>query len=111
MAVVAYIETPTEELKPIYQSAEAHFGHVPNLVKALGSNYQMCRTITAFLIQSLQDGLVDWKFKELAILKTLRAMKSHYSFAAHQQLAIELGVPETHLGALANSLWLSLIHI
>lgn len=105
MAAVTYIQTPTEELKPIYQAAQEHFGHVPNIVKALGSNYQMCRTITNFLIQSLDNGLVDWKFKELVIVKTLRAMKSHYSFAAHQQLAIELGVPENKLGSLANSLW------
>jgi len=65
MAAVKYISHPSDKLQPIYQSAKDHFGHVPNIVQALGSNYQMCRTITGFLIQSLQDGLVDWKFKEL----------------------------------------------
>lgn len=105
MAAVKYIENPTDELQPIYQSATDHFGHVPNIVKGLGSNYQMCRTITAFLIQSLQDGLVDWKFKELVIVKTLRAMKSHYSFGAHQELALKLGASEAQLSDLSNSLW------
>jgi Uncharacterized conserved protein len=105
MAAVKYIEQPTEELRPIYESAKNHFGHVPNLVKALGSNFQMCRTITGFLIQSLNDGLVDWKFKELVIIKTLRAMKSHYSFGAHQKLALNLGASENQLSDLSNSLW------
>ncbi len=105
MAIVKPIHSPTEELQPIYQSAKDHFGHVPNIVKVLGSNYQMCRTITNFLIQSLQNGLVDWKFKEIVIIKTLRAMKSHYSFGAHQQLAIDLGASEEQLSDLANSLW------
>ena len=79
---------------------------MPNIVKALGSNFQMCRTITGFLIQSLKDGLVDWKFKELVIIKTLRAMKSHYSFGAHQKLALELGASENQLSDLSNSLWM-----
>ena len=70
----------------------------------------MCRTITNFLIQSLQDGLVDWKFKELVIIKTLRAMKSHYAFGAHQKIAIDLGATEEQLSDLANSLWKNSSH-
>ena len=105
MAAVKYINVPSKELKPIYESAKSHFGHVPNIVRALGSNYQMCRTITNFLIQSLKNGLVDWKFKELVIIKTLRAMQSHYSFGAHQQIAIQLGATQDQLSDLANSLW------
>lgn len=105
MAAVKYINQPTEELLPIYESAKSHFGHVPNIVKALGSNYEMCRTITGFLIQSLNNGLVDWKFKELVIIKTLRSMKSHYSFGAHQKLAFDLGASEDQLSDLSNSLW------
>ncbi len=105
MAAVKYLEKPTAELQPIYEAAEDHFGHVPNLVKALGNNFQMCRTITHFMIQSLKDGLVDWKTKELVIIKTLRAMKSHYSFGAHQQVASQLGVKQEQLSDLANSLW------
>ena len=105
MAAVSYIHNPSEKLQPIYNSAQEHFGHIPNIVKVLGSNYEMCRTITNFLIQSLQDGLVDWKFKELVIIKTLRAMKSHYSFGAHQKIALDLGATEEQLSDLANSLW------
>ena len=105
MPVVKYIESPSAELQPIYSNAESFFGHVPNIVKALGSNFAMCKSITNFLIQSLGNGLVDWKFKELVILKTLRVMKSHYSYGAHESIALQLGATEDQLGDLSNSLW------
>ena len=105
MAAVKYIEQPTNELQPIYDAAKNHFGQVPNIVKAMGSNFALCKSITSFMIQSLQDGLVDWKFKELVIIKTLRAMKSHYSFGAHQHQALQLGASKEQLSDLANSLW------
>jgi len=107
MPAVKYIENPTNDLKPIYEKAEHFFGHVPNIVKALGSNYAMCNSITNFLIQSLGNGLVDWKFKELVILKTLRVMKSHYSYGAHESIAIQLGVREEKLSDISNSIWKS----
>lgn len=105
MAVVKYIENPSKELEPVYTNAKTFFGHVPNLIKALGSNYAMCKSITNFLMQSLGEGHVNWAFKELVILKTLRVMKSHYSYGAHEQTARSLGVSEVKLGDIANSIW------
>ncbi len=89
----------------VMQRAEAHFGHVPNLVRALAANPAMCRSITDFLIQSLGPGRINWDFKELIILKTLRALKSFYSYGAHERLATELGVSAEKIGDIANSLW------
>ena len=105
MPAVKYIDQPSEALQPVYQAAEAHFGHVPNLVKALGSNQNMCTSITNFMIQSLGEGKVNWAFKELVILKTLRVMNSHYSYGAHEKIARELGVSNEKMGDVANSLW------
>lgn len=92
-------------LADVMDRAEEHFGHVPNLVKVLASNPAMCRSITDFLIQSLGPGRIDWGFKELIILKTLRALKSYYSYGAHERLAHELGVSAEKIGDTANSLW------
>ena len=61
----------------VFEAAERHFGQVPNLVKALANNPTLCRSITDFMIVGLRPGRVDWGFKELLILKTLRAMKSY----------------------------------
>ncbi|MDH3698703.1 MAG: hypothetical protein OEQ81_08560 [Flavobacteriaceae bacterium] len=110
MAVVTYIENPSKELQPIYANAKSFFGHVPNLVKALGSNFAMCKSITNFMIQSLGEGHVNWAFKELVILKTLRVMKSHYSYGAHEQIARSLDVSESKIGDIANSIWRSSTH-
>ncbi len=107
MPATALIDrTETEdELDDVFRRAEERFGHVPNLVKALASNPAMCRSITDFLIQALGPGRLDWKVKELLILKTLRAIKSYYSYGAHERLAAELGVPSEKIGDVANTLW------
>ncbi len=106
MPAVAMVETPdNDDVREAFRVAKEHFGHVPNLVKALGTNAAMCRTITAFFAQSLQDGRVNWAFKELVILKTLRAISAFYSYGAHEKLAVELGNPVDKVGDVANSLW------
>ncbi len=92
-------------VRDVFEAAEKHFGQVPNLVKALANNPTLCRSITNFLIQALGPGRINWGFKELVLLKTLRATKSHYSYGAHERLALELGVPAEKVGDLANSLW------
>lgn len=92
-------------LKDVLDAAEEHFGHVPNLVRALANNPAMCRSITEFLIQALGPGRIDWGLKELLILKTLRAIKSYYGVGAHERLATDLGVPVEKIGDLSNSLW------
>jgi len=92
-------------LGDVFEAAERHFGQVPNLVKALANNPPLCRSITNFLIQALGTGRIDWGLKQLVILKTLRAVKSHYGYGAHERLARELGVSDEKMGDLANSLW------
>ncbi len=106
MPATALVQTPdNDDVRQAFKVAEDHFGHVPNLVRALGTNPAMCRTITAFFAQSLQEGRVNWAFKELVILKTLRSIGAFYSYGAHEKLAIELGNSADKVGDLANSLW------
>lgn len=107
MPATALVEKDQAEasLSDVFDAAEQHFGHVPNLVKALASNPSMCRSVTELLIQALGPGRVDWGLKELLILKTLRASKSFYGYGAHERLALELGVAVEKIGDLSNSLW------
>lgn len=107
MPATATLDRPqtSDDLDDVLDRAEAYFGHLPNLVRVLASNPAMCRTITDFLIQSLGPGRLDWGFKELVILKTLRATGSHYSYGAHERIAAELGVSTDKIGDVANSIW------
>lgn len=105
MPATAVIDDPTDEVAEIYQKAEEHFGRVPNLVKVLANNPTFCSSLTEFLIQALGEGRVSWAFKELVILKTLRANGSYYSYGAHERLAFELGNNPDRIGDLNNSLW------
>ena len=106
MPAVTLVQTPEHpDVTAAFEQARAHFGEVPDLVRALGSNPAMCRTVTAFLVQSLDDGRVSWAFKELVILKTLRAIRAFYGYGAHERLARELGNSSERIGDLANALW------
>jgi len=110
MPATALVEHPTPDVRNIYRVAESYFGHVPNLVKALGSNPAFCNSITEFMIEALGEGRVSWAFKELVILKTLRATGCYYGYGAHEKLAEELGNTAERLGDLNNSLWTTSPH-
>ncbi|MFU8840117.1 MAG: carboxymuconolactone decarboxylase family protein [Nitriliruptoraceae bacterium] len=105
MPATAVLDTPTADVEVVYRDAEEHFGHVPNFVKVLGTNPAFCRSITDLTIQLLQEGRVSWAFKELVILKTLRATGAYYSYGAHERLAVELGNDTSRIGDLQNALW------
>ncbi len=106
MPIVEVVEIPSSDnAKAAFELAEQHFGHVPNLVKAMATNGDMCLSVTAFFAQALQDGRLSWSFKELVILKTLRAIGSYYSYGAHERMAAELGNSMERIGDINNSLW------
>ncbi|MDH3649703.1 MAG: carboxymuconolactone decarboxylase family protein [Saprospiraceae bacterium] len=103
-------ENVDAEVKEVFNRAEIHFGSVPNLVRVLASNPSMCTSITNFLIQSMGPGRIEWGFKELIILKTLRVMKSFYGYGAHEKMALDLGVSTDKIGDISNSIWKSSAH-
>lgn len=105
MPATAVLDTPTTDVEQVYGEAEDFFGHVPNFVKVLATNPAFCRSITDFGMQALGEGRVSWAFKELVILKTLRATGAYYSYGAHERLALELGNAPERIGDLSNSLW------
>ena len=100
MPATALVEKPTDELSEVFAEAEAHFGHVPNLVKVLANNPTFAKSLTGFMIQALNEGRVTWAFKELVILKNLRTHGSYYSYGAHERLATELGNSTERIGDL-----------
>jgi len=106
MPAVHYVDSPDDaSVVETFQVAEKHFGHVPNLVRALGHNPALCKSVTEFFAQAMGEGSVSWAFKELVIMKTLRAIGAYYGYGSHEQLARELGNSEERIGDVANSLW------
>lgn len=110
MPATATIETPPADLADTFAAAETHFGHVPNFVKVLATNPTFCKSLTEFMIQALGEGRVSWAFKELVILKTLRATGAYYSYGAHEKLALELGNSADRIGDTHNSIWVTSSH-
>lgn len=110
MPATAVIDKPTAEVAETFRKAEEHFGHVPNFVKVLATNPTFCKSLTDFMIQALGEGRVAWAFKELVILKTLRATGAYYSYGAHEKLAADLGNSPERIGDTNNSLWVTSPH-
>jgi alkylhydroperoxidase family enzyme len=111
MTTSGTIDTPApDQATEAFRIAEEHFGHVPNLVRALAPNPALCHSITAFFAQTLKEGRVSWAFKELVILKTLRSVGSYYGYGAHERLAAELGNSARRIGDVSNSLWVDSPH-
>ncbi|HZD23055.1 MAG TPA: carboxymuconolactone decarboxylase family protein [Acidimicrobiia bacterium] len=110
MPATAVIESPTEDVADTFRQAEEHFGQVPNFVKVLANNPTFCKSITEFMIQAMSEGRVDWAFKELVILKTLRATGAYYGYGAHEKLAADLGNSPERIGDTHNSLWVTSDH-
>ncbi len=92
-------------LQDLMKSVEERFGHVPNLIRALANNPEMCLPVADFMLYALAPRELDWALKELLILKVLRSVKSYYGIAHHERLAIELGVNPEKIGDLADGLW------
>ncbi|MFP4636589.1 MAG: carboxymuconolactone decarboxylase family protein [Nitriliruptoraceae bacterium] len=110
MPATAVIDEPTTDVEEVFRDAEAYFGHVPNFVKVLGTNPAFCRSITDLVMRVVGEGRVSWAFKELVILKTLRAAGSYYSYGTHERLAVELGNSPERVGDISNSLWRDSAH-
>ncbi len=104
MSIVKLLERSeaNPSVHSIYDRSAKHFGHVPDLVKAMANNPTMCTSITNFMIQSLDQGRITWKFKELMIIRTLQVMKSVYSVEAHKALAKQLGESGDRINNLGN---------
>ena len=54
MPAAQAIQTPTDAaVSETFAQAEKHFGQVTNLVRVLGSNPPLCKSITEFFIQAI----------------------------------------------------------
>jgi AhpD family alkylhydroperoxidase len=53
-----------------------------------------------FIMEILKDGKVDWKTKELLILKSTLLNQCHYCVVQHETLSKRMGIPEEKIAAL-----------
>ncbi len=94
MAQLPYIEP--EEADPItaavYDKAKARFEMVLNIFKITGNAPEIAEKMWEIFFEILEDGQVDWKTKELLILKATKMGDCLYCVTQHEVVSGRLGI-------------------
>ena len=95
MAQLPYVE-PDEEADPVtkgvYDRAEARFEMVLNIFKISGNAPEIAEKMWEIFFEILKDGQVDWKTKELLILKATKVGDCLYCVTQHEAVGSRLGI-------------------
>lgn len=96
MTAIPYLEREdaSPEAIEMYDKGEERFEMLLNIFKVWGHAPELMNPFMDFIMQILQDGRVDWKTKELLILKSTRLNECHYCVVQHETLSNRLGIPE-----------------
>lgn len=94
MAQLPYIgpEDADPVTKAVYDKAQARFQMVLNIFKITGNAPEIGSKMWEIFFDILQDGRVDWKTKELLILKATKMGDCLYCVTQHEVVSERLGV-------------------
>jgi len=76
-----------------YDLAEARFQDLLNVFKVFGHQPEYGHVFTQTILAILKDGVLDWRMKELLILKTTFENRCQYCVVQHERVAEMLGIP------------------
>jgi AhpD family alkylhydroperoxidase len=104
MPAIPYLERAEASPKAVemYDKGEGRFEMLLNIFKVWGHAPELMDPFMDFIMQILQDGRVDWKTKELLILKSTRLNECAYCVVQHETLSNRLGIPEDKIADLAG---------
>lgn len=93
---VSYVELDQadETTKQFYTDATERFEMLLNIFKVFGHTPELGRVFTDSVMAMLKDGELDWKTKELLILKATHRNECQYCVVQHETLSKRLGIPE-----------------
>lgn len=95
MAQLPYIEPEDADpiTKEVYAKAQARFEMVLNIFKITGNAPEIGAKMWEIFFEILKDGCVEWKTKELLILKTTKMGECLYCVTQHETVSTRLGIP------------------
>ena len=97
MMGVSYVqrEDASAEVNAFYDDAEQRFEMLLNIFKVFGHVPEYGKAWTAVIMAILKDGPeLDWKTKELLILKATHRNECEYCVTQHERLSVRLGIDE-----------------
>ena len=91
---VSYVERETadEVTHGFYDAAEERFELLLNIFKVLGHTPKLGAIFTESVMEMLQDSYLDWKTKELLILKATLRNDCQYCVVQHEAVSQRLGI-------------------
>ena len=91
---VSYVEREQADATTLefYDAATERFEMLLNIFKVLGHTPKLGKAFTDSVMEMLQDGELDWKTKELLILKATHRNECQYCVVQHEAVSQRLGI-------------------
>ncbi len=99
---VSYVEREQADATTIafYDKAEERFQALLNIFKVFGHQPEYGTVFTDLIMAILKDGVIDWKTKELLILKATQRNNCQYCVVQHERVSNMLGIEDEKIADL-----------
>ncbi len=99
---VSYVERDqaSPETLAFYDKAEDRFQALLNIFKVFGHQPEYGTVFTDMIMVILKDGILDWKTKELLILKATQRNDCKYCLVQHERVSNMLGIADDKIADL-----------
>ncbi len=99
---VSYVEREqaNTETLAFYDKAEERLQALLNIFKVLGHQPEYGTVFTDMIMAILKDGVLDWKTKELLILKATQRNECQYCVVQHERVSNMLGISDEKIADL-----------
>lgn len=99
---VSYVERDQADAETLafYDKAEAQFQALLNIFKVFGHQPEYGAAFTDLVMAILKDGVLDWKTKELLILKATQRNECQYCVVQHERVSGMLGISDEKIADL-----------
>jgi len=93
---ISYVEREqaNAETLAFYDKAEERFQALLNIFKVFGHQPEYGTVFTNMIMAILKDGVIDWKTKELLILKATQRNDCQYCVVQHERVSNMLGISD-----------------
>lgn len=93
---VSYVERDQADAETIafYDKSEDRFQALLNIFKVFGHQPEYGTVFTNMIMAVLKDGVLDWKTKELLILKATQRNQCQYCVVQHERVSDMLGISQ-----------------
>lgn len=112
MARISYVEyeQANEETKVVYDKMIARFQQLLHIGKVMGHAPEVSAPMMEIFMAILKDGLLEWKTKELLILKTVKMGDCFYCVTQHEVVSERLGITQEKMADLVGDTYRTSSH-